>query len=119
MAGVYSTDSAGNFSPAVAGQMGVLIGDVNASGLVDSDDVFLVRQQTGQTVSASNFREDVNGSGRLDAQDITITRQLNFASLPQLVSRQKLADGIAARRKRAFMSGSCLTRWRPSSHKLR
>ena len=43
--------------------MAVLLGDVNASGLVDSGDVFLVRQQTGQGATSSNFREDVNVSG--------------------------------------------------------
>jgi hypothetical protein len=40
------TDSVGNFSSAVSISMGVLLGDVNGNGLVDSGDVFLVRQQT-------------------------------------------------------------------------
>jgi hypothetical protein len=76
------TDSAGNFSPAVAGQMGVLLGDVNGSGLVDSGDVFLVRQQTGQAVTSSNFREDVNASGIIDSGDVFLTRQQTGTSLP-------------------------------------
>jgi hypothetical protein len=76
------TDSAGNFSPAVAGQMGVLIGDVNASGRVDAADVSLVRQQTLQPISSSNFREDVNASGRIDAADVSIVRQQTLTSLP-------------------------------------
>jgi hypothetical protein len=80
LANVY--DSAGNFSPAVAGQMGVLLGDVNASRRVDAADVSLVRQQTLQPVTSSNFREDVNASGRIDAADVSITRQQTLTSLP-------------------------------------
>jgi hypothetical protein len=56
-------------------KMDVLVGDVNASGLVDSGDVFLVRQQTGQNPGPSNFREDVNASGLIDSGDVFITRQ--------------------------------------------
>jgi len=66
----------------VAVQMGVLLGDVNASGLVDSGDVFLVRQQTGQTANASNFREDVNASGLIDSGDVFLTRKQTGTSLP-------------------------------------
>jgi hypothetical protein len=76
------TDSAGNFSPAVAGQMGVLLGDVNASGRVDAADVSLVRQQTLQPVTSSNFRNDINASGRIDAADVSIARQQTLTSLP-------------------------------------
>jgi hypothetical protein len=76
------SDSLGNFSPTVAGQMGVLLGDVNASGRVDAADVSMVRQQTLQSVTSSNFREDVNASGRIDAADVSIARQQTLTSLP-------------------------------------
>src|SRR5205807_6441086 len=36
-------------------QMGVLLGDVDASARVDSTDVFQVRQQTLQNANSSNF----------------------------------------------------------------
>jgi uncharacterized repeat protein (TIGR03803 family) len=62
--------------------MGVLLGDVNASGLVDSGDVFLVRQHTSQTANASNFREDVNASGLIDSGDVFLTRKQTGTSLP-------------------------------------
>jgi hypothetical protein len=75
-------DSAGNFSSAVSASMGVLLGDVDASGRVDAADVSLVRQQTLQPVTTSNFREDVNTSGRIDAADASITRQQTLTSLP-------------------------------------
>jgi hypothetical protein len=62
--------------------MGVLLGDVNGSGLVDSGDVFLVRQQTGKNPDASNFRDDVNVSGLIDSGDVFLTRQNTGKSLP-------------------------------------
>jgi hypothetical protein len=76
------TDMAGNAGNVVGPQMGVLVGDVNASGLVDSGDVFLVRQQTGQGTSAANFRDDVNFSGLIDSGDVFITRQHTATALP-------------------------------------
>jgi hypothetical protein len=74
-------DSAGNFSSAVSAQMGVLLGDVNASRRVDAADVSLVRQQTLQPVTSSNFRADINASGRIDAADVSIARQQTLTSL--------------------------------------
>jgi hypothetical protein len=76
------TDSSGNFSSAVSASMGVLLGDVNATRRVDAADVSSVRQQTLQTVTASNFRNDINVSGRIDAADVSIARQQTLTSLP-------------------------------------
>jgi hypothetical protein len=76
------TDSAGDSSAGISASMGVLVGDVTASGRVDAADVSLVRQQTLQPVTSSNFREDVNASGRIDAADVSIVRQQTLTSLP-------------------------------------
>ena len=81
------TDSAGNFSSAVFAQMGLLIGDVNgdvpnAPGLVDSGDVFLVRQNTGQGTTLTNFRKDINANGLVDSGDVFLTRQHTGSQLP-------------------------------------
>lgn len=76
------SDSVGDFSASISASMRVLVGDVNTSGLVDSGDVFLVRQQTGQTVIQSNFREDVNASGLIDSGDVFMTRQQTGTSSP-------------------------------------
>jgi hypothetical protein len=76
------TDSTGDFSAANSGQMGVLLADVNASGRVDAADVSEVRQQTLQSVTASNFRNDINASGRIDAADVSIARQQTLTALP-------------------------------------
>src|SRR6202011_5126530 len=60
-------------------QMGVLLGDVNASGRVDGTDVSLVRQQNFQplTQNPPTFREDINVSGRVDGTDVSLARQQN------------------------------------------
>jgi hypothetical protein len=76
------TDVVGSFSDNVSALMGVLVGDVNASGRVDAADVSLVRQQSLQAVNRSNFRQDVNASGRIDAADVSIVRQQSLTSLP-------------------------------------
>jgi hypothetical protein len=76
------SDSVGNFSSAISALMGVLLGDVNGSGRVDAADVSLVRQQTLQPITSSNFREDINTSDRIDASDVSIARQQTLTSLP-------------------------------------
>jgi len=76
------TDSVGNFSSAVPASMGVLVGDVDASGRVDSTDVFQVRQQTLQITNSSNFRMDIDESGRIDSTDVFIVRQQTLTALP-------------------------------------
>jgi len=76
------TDSVGNFSGAVSAPMGVLLGDVDASGRVDSTDVFQVRQQSLQNTNSSNFRMDIDESGRIDSTDVYMTRQQTLTSLP-------------------------------------
>jgi PKD repeat protein len=75
-------DSTGATGDIVGPQMGVLLGDVNASGRVDAADVSSVRQQTLQTVTTSNFRDDINASGRIDAADVSVARQNTLHSLP-------------------------------------
>jgi hypothetical protein len=75
-------DSIGNFFPTFPVQMGVLLGDVNQTGRVDSADVFQVRQNTLQDATQSNFRSDVNTSGRIDSADVFTTRQQTLTGLP-------------------------------------
>ncbi|HYR22721.1 MAG TPA: PKD domain-containing protein [Chthoniobacterales bacterium] len=75
-------DSAGAVLNNSIARMGVLVGDVDASGRVDSTDVFQVRQQTLQNANANNFRTDVDESGRIDSTDVFITRQQTLTSLP-------------------------------------
>jgi Dockerin type I domain/Galactose oxidase, central domain len=69
------TDSTGNFSSAVSASMGVLIGDVNGSGVVTSGDTNLCKAQALQPVTSANFRNDVNASGSITTGDVNIIKQ--------------------------------------------
>jgi hypothetical protein len=74
-------DNSGNLG-SISGTFGALLGDVNSSRVVDSGDVFLVRQQTGQAANSSNFRDDVNTSGLIDSGDVFLVRQQTATALP-------------------------------------
>jgi hypothetical protein len=74
--------SDGTHSGNVSIPMGVLLGDVNANGLVDGNDVSAVQGQTRQPVTATNFREDVNANGIIDGNDVSITQGQTRTSLP-------------------------------------
>jgi hypothetical protein len=76
------SDSAGNFSPALAGSMGVLLGDANANGAVSNSDVALVKAQVAAPVTSSNFRDDVNVNGLISNTDVSITKAQVGAQLP-------------------------------------
>jgi hypothetical protein len=78
-----ASDSTGGFSASgISIPVGVLVADVNATRRVDAADVSLVRQQTLQPITSSNFRDDINASGRIDASDVSIARQQTLTSLP-------------------------------------
>jgi Tol biopolymer transport system component len=68
---VDSTGAAG----AVSGTMGVLVGDVNASGVVTSGDTNLCKAQALQPVTTANFRADINASGTITTGDVNIIKQ--------------------------------------------
>ena len=76
------TDMAGNNGNVVSPQLGILVGDVNASGLVDGNDVSAVQSQTRQPVTSTNFRDDVNANGVIDGNDVSITQGQTRTSLP-------------------------------------
>jgi hypothetical protein len=69
------SDSVGNFSGSISQQMGVLIGDVNASGIVTSGDTNLCKAQALQPVTSANFRCDINASGSITTGDVNIIKQ--------------------------------------------
>ena len=76
------TDSADNFSPAVAGSMAVLIGDANGDGFVNSADISQTKSQSGQAVTSNNFREDVNADGFINSADISLVKSKSGTALP-------------------------------------
>ena len=62
-----------NNTGSVSGTMGVLLGDVNATGGVDGNDVSAYGH-TRQTLNATNFQYDVNVTGAIDGNDVDDTR---------------------------------------------
>jgi hypothetical protein len=62
--------------------MGVLVGDVNASGVVTSGDTSLCEAQAVQPITGANFRNDINASGAITAGDASAIKQNALSQLP-------------------------------------
>jgi hypothetical protein len=60
----------------------VLVGDTNGDGFVNSADISQTKSQSGQAVSASNFREDVTMDGNLNSADISLVKSKSGTGLP-------------------------------------
>jgi hypothetical protein len=75
-------DSVGNFSSAVSASMGVLVGDVNASGVVTTGDTNLCKAQALRPVTKDNFRNDINTSGAITTGDVNLIKQNALSQLP-------------------------------------
>jgi len=80
LANVYDTN--GHHSASVQGTMSVLVGDVNASGVVTSGDTNLCKAQALQPVTNANFRNDINASGSITTGDVNIIKQNALSQLP-------------------------------------
>jgi uncharacterized repeat protein (TIGR03803 family) len=76
------TDSIGEFSASVPVSLRVLVGDTNGDGFVNSADISQTKSQSGQAVSASNFREDVTMDGNLNSADISLVKSKSGTGLP-------------------------------------
>jgi hypothetical protein len=77
------TDMAGNAGNVVSPQMGVLIGDVDATIGVDGNDVAAVQSHTRQAVNSdAQARFDVNATGAIDGNDVALTQSHTRTSLP-------------------------------------
>ena len=63
-------------------KMGVLQGDVNATGTVNAGDALIVRNNSGLTVDGSRFKSDVNADGFINSGDATIVRDKSGIALP-------------------------------------
>jgi hypothetical protein len=62
--------------------MGVLIGDTNADGFVNSGDAVQTRGRSGGTTDGTNFRSDVNTDGLVNSGDALIVRAGSGTFLP-------------------------------------
>ena len=63
-------------------QMGVLVGDTNGDGFVNSGDSLQTRNRSGQATDATNFRSDVNADCFINSGDVTVVRAKSGTSLP-------------------------------------
>lgn len=62
--------------------MGVLEGDTTANGRVNSSDISQTQSQSGQPVTAANFREDVTVNGFINSSDIAVVQSRSGTALP-------------------------------------
>ncbi len=69
----------------VAVRMGVLLGDTNADGVVNTADITQTRRESGNVAHddpSANFREDVTVDGVINTADITAVRRQSGNALP-------------------------------------
>jgi hypothetical protein len=75
-------DSLSNHSPSLESTMGLLLGDTTASRIVNASDIGQTKAQSGQAVTASNFRTDVNANGSINASDISLVKARSGTAIP-------------------------------------
>ncbi len=68
--------------PSTSVAMGVLLGDTNGSGAVNSTDVGEAKTNSGQTTSATNFRTDVTVNGSINSTDVGLIKPQSGTMLP-------------------------------------
>jgi hypothetical protein len=66
----------------VQATMGVLVGDTTANGAVNSSDISQTQSQSGQPVTAANFREDLTVNGSINSSDIALVQSKSGTGLP-------------------------------------
>jgi hypothetical protein len=75
-------DTTGAILDNLVGRMDVLIGDVDANGVVDGNDVSGVQSHTRQTANGGNFRNDLDVNGVIDGNDVSTAQGHTRTSLP-------------------------------------
>ncbi len=76
------TDSFSQSMPDTNIVMKALWGDTNGNSAVTAADVAQVKASSGQTVNASNFRNDITADGSINASDVGAVKSMGGASLP-------------------------------------
>ncbi|MFL6595188.1 MAG: PQQ-dependent sugar dehydrogenase [Chthoniobacterales bacterium] len=72
----------GGITRDVSVQIGVLIGDTNSDGTVNSADATITRNRSGQTTDGTNFHSDYNLDGFINSADATIVRARSGTMVP-------------------------------------
>jgi hypothetical protein len=76
------SDSTGAIGSAISVPMGVLLGDTTGNGQANSSDISQTKAQSGNAVTASNFRTDVNLNGLVNSSDISLVKSKSGTALP-------------------------------------
>jgi hypothetical protein len=74
-------DSYGQTFASASVVVGLLLGDTTGNGSVNASDVSQTKAQSGQSVTASNFREDVNINATINSSDIGLVKAQTGTSL--------------------------------------
>jgi hypothetical protein len=75
-------DAAGNVMPNTTVTMATLLGDTNGNGIVNSSDLAEAKANSGQPVSAANFKSDVTMSGSINGSDVGLVKAQSGTALP-------------------------------------
>ncbi len=75
-------DSEGNIGNAISATMGVLFGDSNGDGAVNSSDISQTKSQSGQDLTNTNFRTDLNADGAINSADVLLVKSRSGTALP-------------------------------------
>ena len=62
--------------------MSILLGDTTGNGSVNASDIGLTKAQSGQAISATNFRTDVNVNGAINASDVSLVKSRSGTAVP-------------------------------------
>ena len=76
------TDSSSQVLPTTAIAVSFLVGDTSGNGSVNASDVSQTKLQSGQVVTATNFREDVTVNGSINASDVSLVKSDSGTALP-------------------------------------
>ncbi len=76
------TDSFGQILPDTSVSMNLLAGDTNGNKTVNGTDVSQTKAQSGQPVTAANFRQDVTPNGSINTSDIGLVKSRSGQSVP-------------------------------------
>ena len=76
------TDSFSQVLPNTAVNAKFLLGDSTGTAAVNASDVSQVKEQSGVSISAGNFRSDLNANGAINAGDVSIAKSTSGHSIP-------------------------------------
>ena len=62
--------------------MMVVVGDSGSNGSVNSSDIAKIKSQLGQSVTASNYRDDITANGAINITDVFLVESLTGTGIP-------------------------------------